>query len=133
MSGIGSRCEAIDHENCGPARRHFAPHQVQQTGQAFVLEGIEGTNVKDTSSHQSFIKEMHAAQIEQHAGDRLSDQSYVQNAIARFRMMKTELIAEDGLAGARRAFDDIKAALDEASLEHQIETRNARRYSLHMS
>src|SRR3954470_3131839 len=74
------------------------------------------------------IKERHDAQVLHHPRVILGEQGDVECPVAGRDAMETDLVAECGFTGARRAPNDVKAAFEEAAAaQNDIETGNPAR------
>src|SRR4051794_15535032 len=119
------RDQAVEDQHGDAAGLNLAPQQRQQALEPLVLQHAEGAEVDDRVRHQRGVEEPQAFEVQQHAGVHLGQQRDVEAPPAATGMVVGDLVAEDGLAGARGALDDVGAGAEQAAAEDGIQAVDA--------
>ncbi len=116
--------QPVQHQRLDLPGPHFTPHHVEKPAQTVIVENPEGTDEGHTVGNRALVEKGQPLHMADHARVALGQQRDVERAAPGSRVRKTNLVAQDGLAGARRTLDDVDATVEHAAAEDRVETRD---------
>lgn len=102
-----------------------ACEQFEQAVETGLFEYVVAAHVENSPGNQFWIEKRKTGEMLQHARVGLGEQRDVRGRVVGRRVMKRELIGEDGFSGAGFANEELNAARRESATEDGVEAANA--------
>src|SRR5438128_5553589 len=116
-SGLLDEHDAINDEQARAQAAHLPTQQAHEPLQPFLFQGRVATEiVKRLTNRRGGVKRQ-GAQVRQHATIRLGQQGEIECTSASSDMLKTELVAQDGVACPSWSHEDVAAPSEEPPLQ----------------
>src|SRR6218665_3664977 len=117
---------AVDDEARGPALAQRGADERQESGEALVPDLLVATDVVELLGDVLQPEEAQSLEVPHHLPVRLDEQGHVDAPpAAPLDVVETQLVGQDGLAAARGSHQGVGAPLLQASLEDEVEPRDA--------
>lgn len=118
---LGDGDQAVEDEQGGVALPQGVVQHLEERREAALLQGAGTAEVDQGVAHHPLVVEGERAEVAEHAAVGLGQQGDVDRPPARRDVGEGELVAEDRLAGAGVALDQIQAAAQQAAAQDDVE------------